>query len=153
MPNTDFNAMLAERGRLLGTDELTFTLGGTTFPCRPILPQALWLQGVTELPDPPSEDPDQFVEAVLHLFEGIVTEDADKLRGEFAAIGDFTLAMQMFSWVVDTYIARPTPPPSDSPGGRQVPTPAKKKAAKRSTSGGRSSSSKRSEKGSAPSAI
>lgn len=38
MPNLDFDAELAERRRVLESDPLTYTLGGRTFRCIPMIP-------------------------------------------------------------------------------------------------------------------
>jgi hypothetical protein len=154
MPQIDVNAMLAERAREQGTDDLEVVIGPRSFPLRPVIPTAAWERAVEALPDEVGTKAlqDKFTDAVLGLLDDLVTEHADEVRSEWAKVGDFALASQMFAGIVEAYTGRPTPPASASDDGRQGTTASTKKAKSSAPSAGRGSKSKRSATASAASA-
>ena len=108
-------------------EPLTFALGGEEFECRRAVQGSELLSFVRSTD---VEDDAAAAEAVIEFVKGSIVEDdrerfTDMLESDDVVIPLDTLA-EIGRWLLETYSARPTQPPSRSSSGRKKTGPSSK---------------------------
>jgi hypothetical protein len=121
MAHADFDAMRAERRRMLAADPITFRLGGETFTCRDQPPLSHLLQ-VGDIDDLERASLAEIVQTIADMVDGLLVDD-DRPRWQEMLLStghdlDAVDLIELAGYLTEQYVSRPSRPPTGSSDGR-----------------------------------